>query len=298
MTTGGSRRPVGYREVVLDRMPSLARLLATALGRTRTLVLARDVAGRDGLPEVVLRVDDVAPDAAGLADYQHLLGEPGTDELPAGYVHVLAFPLAMAVMTRADFPLQVLGLVHLANRVEQLRPVHLEESLTVRAWAEQAREHHRGVQVDLVVEVTAGGDVVWRGTSTYLSRRRPPGLTAGPPAPRTEHPPPPPAPRALWRLGADTGRRYADVSGDRNPIHVSRLGARLFGFRRPIAHGMYTAARALAATPHPGSFVWTAEFGKPVLLPTTVAFARHGERYTVWDPRSGKVHLSGAVHPL
>ena len=47
----------------------------------------------------------------------------------------------------------------------------------------------------------------------------------------------------------DVGRAYAEVSGDHNPIHTSRIGARLFGFPRPIAHGMWTQARCLAALP-------------------------------------------------
>jgi acyl dehydratase len=36
------------------------------------------------------------------------------------------------------------------------------------------------------------------------------------------------------------------VTGDYNPIHVSRLLARLFGFRRDLVHGMWGLARATA----------------------------------------------------
>ncbi|MFH5821769.1 MaoC/PaaZ C-terminal domain-containing protein [Georgenia sp. AZ-5] len=282
-------------------MPSLGRLYAQAVGRSRALVLTSRPLARRGLPKVVLRVDGVRADAAGLSEYQHLLGEPGTDVLPAGFVHTLAFPLAMAVMVRPDFPLPVLGMVHLANRVDQRRAVHLEEALTVRAWAQDVRAHARGTQVDVVVTVSAGEEPVWQGVSTYLAKgRRVPGA-----APEVDHPPPavaPSVPTALWRLTADTGRRYAEVSGDRNPIHVSRLGARLFGFPRPIAHGMYTAARALAGVPHAQAFRWTVEFAKPVLLPATVVFAAApdgagGHRYAARS-RSGKQHLTGAVTPL
>jgi acyl dehydratase len=44
----------------------------------------------------------------------------------------------------------------------------------------------------------------------------------------------------------DIGRRYAGVSGDRNPIHLHALTARAFGFPSAIAHGMWTLARSLA----------------------------------------------------
>ncbi len=54
--------------------------------------------------------------------------------------------------------------------------------------------------------------------------------------------------RAGWTaLGADLGRRYAAVSGDRNPIHTARADGQAFGFPSAIAHGMWTKARALAA---------------------------------------------------
>ncbi|MFC7407182.1 MaoC family dehydratase [Georgenia alba] len=296
--------PAGYREERLARMPTLASLYAKAVGRTGRLVLTKPRA-RD-LPAIALRVDGVRAEAAHLADYQHLVGEPGTDTLPAGYVHILAFPLAMAVMVREDFPLQVLGLVHVANRVEQRRALELHDAVTVRAWAQDARRHRRGVTVDLVVEVTAGEEVAWRGVSTYLAKGRiPAGLTVGEPTTR-EHEPGetaiPSAPTAVWRLTARDTARYAEVSGDRNPIHVSRLGARLFGFRRPIAHGMDTAARALAGTPAPlrrKPFAWSVEFGRPVLLPATVAYATTPDGgFVLWGRRSGAVHLTGSITPL
>jgi acyl dehydratase len=47
-------------------------------------------------------------------------------------------------------------------------------------------------------------------------------------------------------VDADVGRRYAQVSGDYNPIHLHPLSARLFGFKRPIAHGWWLLARSLA----------------------------------------------------
>jgi acyl dehydratase len=296
-------------EVTLDAVPSLGRLYSQALGRSATLALARPV-GDARLPDVVYRADGVRADPAQLAEYQHLLGEPGTDVLPAGYVHVLAFPVAVALMARADFPLPLLGLVHVANEVEVHRPVHLAEELTVRARAEGLRPHRAGTQVDLVVEVSTDGEPLWRGTSAYLARGRREAGPAPGPAPvddaardaGSESPDAAVAPTAVWRLGADVGRRYAAVSGDRNPIHTSRVGARMFGFRRPVAHGMYTAARALAAVgPARGeAFTWEVTFAKPVLLPGTVSLAVEradgGFRYTGVGP-GGAVHLTGRVLP-
>lgn len=290
------------REVRLPEVPTLGSLYAQALGRmAQTVMTTRQPTT---LPAVRYAVDDVAADRDQLAEYQHLLGEPGTDMLPAGYVHVLAFPVAVAVMARADFPLPLLGMVHLANDVEQRAPLRLGDRLAVRAWAEDLRLHRAGTQVDLVTEVDRDGETVWRGVSTYLAKGRTvAGAAAAEPGERDVPALPPVA--GQWRLRPDVGRRYAAVSGDRNPIHTSALGAKLFGFPRAIAHGMYTAARALATVgvARGDAFRWTVEFGKPVLLPGTVTFglgarATGGHDYAGWDARSGKRYLTGAVTPL
>lgn len=292
--------PAEYRDEVLPTVPSLGGLYARAAARSGRLAL-RPASG--ALPGKALRVDGVRGDAAGLSAYQHLIGEPGTDVLPAGYVHVLAFPLAMAVLTDEDFPLPAMGMVHVANRVTQHRPLLLDEAFEVLAWAQEARTHKRGVTVEVVTEVRAEGAVAWRGVSTYLATgRRPEGLELAPAADRPEHPEPPEAATALWRLAPADTARYAEVSGDRNPIHVSRVAARAFGFPRRIAHGMHTAALALAGVPAPlrrGPFTWSVDFAKPVLLPGTVAFRPSPDgSFVAWRHRSGTVHLSGAVRPL
>lgn len=272
------------------------------------------------LPEVTYRAADVVADPEHLVRYQRLLGEPVDDVLPAGFVHVLAFPVAMALMVRPDFPLPLAGMVHLANTVTVARTIRSDERLEVHAWARGLAPHPRGTQVELVTEVTArygAGDameVVWRGVSTYLAKGvTRSGVGAGDAEGSAEAPAgapfTPPMPTARWALDAGTGRRYAAVSGDRNPIHLSALTAKAFGFPRAIAHGMYTAARALAESGvgragagRSGALEWTVEFAKPVLLPSSVAVSITGDEasgfeYVGWDARRGKEHFRGHVTP-
>jgi acyl dehydratase len=316
--------------VTLDAVPGLGALYARGLGSSAVAKVRRSP-GPTTLPELAVRVaglDTGAPAVRErLAAYDRLLGEPAADTLPAGFVHVLAFPVATALMVRDDFPLPLLGMVHLANAVEVRRPVVVGDALEVRAWAEALRPHPRGTQVDLVTEVSTGpGDEpAWRGVSTYLAK----GTYLAPPElltdPRLSEPGPgmagprsdnsgsegwrPPLPTERWVLDAGTGRRYAGISGDRNPIHLSALSARAFGFPRAIAHGMYTASRALAsvARERGDAYDWTVTFARPVLLPGTVDVSVRpagvpgagdaGWSYDGWDAREGARHFAGTVVP-
>jgi len=249
----------------------------------------------DELPEREL-TRKVSVDREHLAAYDRVCGFRLRDELPATYPHVLAFPLAMELMAARDFPFGVLGLVHVANQIEQLRPLDAGEPLGLRVWAENLATHPRGRTVDIVAEACAGGAVAWRDRSTYLRRERA-GKGGSEPRRRED----PPAASAEWRVPGDIGRRYAAVSGDRNPIHLSGLSARLLGQPRAIAHGMWTLARSLAALQGtlPAAYTVEAAFKLPLPLPATVAFAAWPQeaerRFAVHDARSGKPHLTGAV---
>ena len=311
----------GRVEVTLATVPGLGGLYARGVaGSARIAVATRLGRAVDALPDVVYVAHGVRADPGHLTAYQHLLGESASDVLPAGFVHVLAFPVATALMVRGDFPLPLAGMVHLANRVEQLCPISLGEVLDVRAYARDLRAHRAGTQVELVTEVrvpggSRGGELAWRGTSTYLAkgthlRSGAPDVVAdggGATVRRGSDPWTPPVPTAQWRLAGDVGRRYAAVSGDRNPIHLSALTAKALGFPRAIAHGMYTASRALAGVgPARGdAFTWTVEFASPVLLPGTVAVrvaaadkGAPGYTYAAWNATSSKLHLKGKVTPL
>jgi acyl dehydratase len=240
--------------------------------------------GGGPMPDIELEETELRADADRVADYARVCGFRLRDELPATYPHVLAFPLHMRLMTDGSFPFSPVGLVHIGNRIEVRKPLRVGEELELRV---RPAEHEAERAFTLVTEVRSEDGVVWREESTMLR----PG---GGPAPRL-HEDFEGAFVAQWHLPDDLGRRYASVSGDRNPIHMHSLTAKAFGFPRAIAHGMWTKARCLAAVEPslPDAYQVDVEFRKPILLPTRVDFERSGERFRV---RSGdKVHLLGRI---
>nr|WP_225957665.1 MaoC/PaaZ C-terminal domain-containing protein [Amycolatopsis lexingtonensis] len=248
------------------------------------------------LPDTELVRTGIVVDPAHLAAYNTVCGFRLSDELPATYPHMLAFPLQMALMTEPGFPFPLLGMVHVANRITQHRALRLSEPLTVRVRAENLRPHERGRQFDVVSEAWAGGDLVWTDVSTYLRR----GSGSGSGGRREQLVPP--TPDAIWRVPGDIGRRYAEVSGDRNPIHLHPLTARLFGFPKAIAHGMWTKAHALAAFEGrlPSAFTIDVRFKQPVLLPAKAGFTSwatpEGWAFELWS--KSKPHLDGTITSL
>ncbi|MCE1177564.1 MAG: hypothetical protein LWW86_00805 [Micrococcales bacterium] len=254
--------PVPMEVETLRSAPSLptvfARAAATARGRSG-----------DSLPHRLLELPGVTVERGRLVDYQRLCGFAVGDVLPHTYPHVLGFPLQAALMAKGDFPLPLVGLVHLENAITVQRQLTADDTLDISVSATRLRPHPKGRLVDLVTEADVAGERVWEGRSTYLHRGRgdasaEPGIPA-PPMPQGQA-------SAVWRLPEGLGRSYGSVSGDVNPIHLHALTARTMGFRRAIAHGMWTYARTLAALGGQGSgpsasHVW---FRKPVFLPGSV----------------------------
>jgi acyl dehydratase len=269
--------------------------------------------GQDRVPEKVLRLSGQVPTADQVADYCSVVGERLGSILPPLYPHLIGFPLQMALMTDGDSPFPAIGLVHVANEMTTAEPIPLGAPLAVEVEMLAPRPHRRGRTVDLVARVTVDGDdeVVWRSVSTYLRRENTRNRADGePPAPgdgdRTEAlgPEPLTGPGAVWALPGDLGRQYGSVSGDRNPIHLSSLTARAFGFKTAIAHGMWTAARCLAQEEGrlPRRYRNLVEFKQPIPLPGRVEFVdrvgKDGVDFQVRSRRTERLHLIGNVTGL
>jgi acyl dehydratase len=282
----------------LDAVPSLRRLYPRAVAASARPAIRRlpgvPAADAKQLPELSLRGAEI--DRGNLIAYARVCGFRLRDRLPPTYLHLLAFPLSMRIMTSPSFPLPVIGLVHVRNRIEHLRPVDASKRPDVRVRADHLERQDRGTQFQILAEATIDGEPVWRSASTYLRRG-----DGGSRSRRRSPEPQTPAPGAMWRVPADTGRRYAAVSGDINPIHLHPLTARLFGLPGAIAHGMWLKARCLAALDGelPDAHVADVSFRQPVGLPSRVGFAAwraDGRReFALEDWSRGRKHLTGEV---
>lgn len=222
------------------------------------------------LPEVQYVVDDFQVDVGHLRQYLNICDFKDDGTIPAIYLTVLAQSLQMQMMSRESFAFDILGLVHIANYIKQLRTIQQHEHLTLSCQFGQLQPHDKGVQFDFIIEVKIANELVMTAKTTYLARQK----TAESKKEKEKNTENVPnyQPQGTWSLAEDLGRRYAMISGDFNLIHLHEKTAKLFGFKRAIAHGMWTNAKALSSVSLPSAFEMNAQFKLPIFLPTTVEF--------------------------
>lgn len=298
------------------RLPGIPNLLAqygrAALASVPVVGGSRDATS---LPAKGVEVTGVKVDVANLAAYTRVCGLRLSDALPLTYPFTLAFPLTMQLMLDPAYPVAAMGSVHLSNEITSRRPLRVGDELSIRSHAENLREHPSGLLVDIVTEIRTGDDdePAWLQRSGMLSKRRT-SLTPAEVAPRPPKPEPPTAdeigdPTVVRSVSEAQIAEYAAVSGDRNPIHVSGVGAKAFGFPNVIAHGMWTAATLLGVVEGgiPEQTRYSVEFGKPVVLPAKLGvYARRGVAagdpawtITARNPRKlGTVHATATLEQL
>lgn len=291
------------RTITLTELPSPATQYPKAVGAMLPVIGKPTRVSADAIvPDTVYRLEDIRVDRERLHDYCRATGVQYGQDLPLTYLFVLQFPLAMEVMVARDFPFGAVGSVHAENKIERFRQIGVDEPLTIATHAENLREHRKGMLIDVISEFYVGRELVAVQTGTFLKQQRT-SLSDEPRGPKPKEVAPPPPDRVL---GVDLGliREYAAASGDRNPIHMANASAKLFGFSKAIAHGMWSAAAAIANVEAqlPGAVVYTVRFGKPVLLPAKVNLYTTGTEdggfeVSILNRRKGYPHLTGTLTP-
>ncbi|MES2149467.1 MAG: MaoC/PaaZ C-terminal domain-containing protein [Pseudomonadota bacterium] len=280
------------RTIEVDLVASPAAMLWPLL-RARAAAQAPILA----LPELTYVRPRVLLSRGHIDAYARVCGFAAAQGVPLTYPQLLAFPLLMMFLASPDCPWPALGTVHLANRIRQHAPLRPGDALRVELATGHLNAHPKGQLFALETRILRDGDLVWESSQCLL--RRDVKAPCGPAFASSLSTHPPLSVQAELDAGAGIGRRYARVSGDYNPIHLAALTARLFGFRRAIAHGMWTKARALATLlpqAELGRATATVEFRSPWLLPARALLWSTGRRhFEVRNSAGSHLHLAGQL---
>ncbi len=270
------------------RAPSLSRLYARVLFARKPGLVPEGHA----VPRLEATLDGVRLDGPRLVQYRALCGWRDAS-VPLTWPHVLASGLHLSMLSSPEFPVRLLGLVHLHNRIEQRAPLNPAMAGSLVATLEGHRETERGQEFELHTQLRVGDAVPWVEVSTFLARR-----ARGGAKPKVVREPRPPATKTVeFEAPAGLGRRYGRLAGDLNPIHVSDLTAKLFGFPRAIAHGMWSLARCAAELDTARACTLEAQFKLPLFLPSRPVLEISGERFTLLDAQREKPHLTATLTP-
>ncbi|MEN9834516.1 MAG: hypothetical protein RL011_709 [Pseudomonadota bacterium] len=228
------------------------------------------------IPRIETKIPPQTVSERTLAELCHLTNYPSNGYLPITFPYIYGFSTHLRNMLDPRFPFSLMGTVHVRSAIHQIKPIGSGSRIAATCWIEGHREVDKGTEFDLCTDVTVGDECVWRGIATMLRRRargdqdralplnavRPPLDGVG-------------ARSAEWRLPRGLSRQFALATGDINPIHLTGLTARVFGFKGAIVHGSWIEMRLAGTNPElcrSPNVEFQCEFKQPVTLPATVIF--------------------------
>jgi acyl dehydratase len=289
-------------KINFSRLPMMAPALARVLMSSKPYSAPQGTA----ITPVELSVRNIKLSASHLQRYREVCGVPSASRIPPAYLHVVAMPLHMQLFLAAQFPVKVLGLIHLRNTIRVYRDAPLGAPLALTVHFDTMRLTDIGQEYDFTTRFAADGEVLWEEVSTMFARGNAPPKEGAkrPSIERSNHPQTGTKTDSL-EIAENTGWRYARVSGDFNPIHLTARTAKMFGFKQAVAHGMWSMGRCLgsAATELPnGRIQVDTQFKLPVYLPSQALartwHANSGVDVAMCTPRGDRLHLAMQVRPL
>lgn len=254
----------------------------------------------EALPQITYVRPRVVVDPKKVAAYARVCGFSKPHGVPMLFTHIEAFPMAMMLFGNKAFPWPGMGLVHLANQARLIKRINPGDVLRIEMRTGELLAHDKGQAFTLHARALRDGDVVWESTWTLLRLgvRNPKGekyTSALIDETPLSH-------QADFFAAGGIGRTYGRVSGDVNPIHMFSLTAKFLGFKKAIAHGMWTKAKALSLL-MPREDLDKAEviveFKTPLFLPARASLwsarQENGALFEVRNAKGDKPHLRGRV---
>lgn len=240
----------------------------------QSLFKGNTVTGADTLNGSECLTAQLTPKPGKVTQFNQVVGWQSSSYLAPTWLQVAAMPMYLNLLSDQQFPFSPLGLVHVENRVTLYKPLPVNQTYQLQCRLDNYRQHTKGVLFDIVLEALSNNELVYQGKASNLvvqsaqkgkatkQKVAESDTAAGSLMTNTE-----------WHLLSSAGREYAAASGDYNPIHLFPLAAKLFGFRRHIAHGMLLKARALSTLLKDNDsdpVVANIAFRKPVFLPANI----------------------------
>jgi len=225
------------------------------------------------------------------------------DQIPLCFPEVVTLPLVSQIVISNYFPLSPLGLIHIKNIIRQYRKIPTNQELLFKTFVSESRDVEKGIEVDFTTQILNESEIIWECVAVLLSRKKYKKKDNPPPLKEYQE-------KQMIKVEKDIGVKYAQVSGDYNPHHLYGWSAKILGYKKPIAHGMWTLQQAITTIYENEKMDFPyqvkADFKCPLYLPSDVMVE--------WNSKSvdGKIafsvtsnanneklpHLIGEIEPI
>lgn len=276
--------------MIIEKLPCLPAIFAKLTLKKSTYNMI------DGLPALSAQQENMLISPKHLAVFKKMCGYKQGNKIPATYLQSLAMPMILGILSDKQFPIRAIGKMHVGNKVTVVESFDPRQPVTLKVCIGSSLLTSRGLEWDIDFSAMVDNQLVWTGVSTYLyqcqtgisSRVKPKMIRGDEPQD--------------WQVQKGIGRRYGYLTGDCNPMHLSSLTAKLFGFKNAIAHGMWTKSRCIAGLedqlPESGYSV-DVSFQRPVFIPSQVRFYTRqletGQHFSLFDNLGQKSYLQGLI---
>jgi len=218
---------------------------------------------------------------------------------PLSYLYILAQRAQISIMLDKQFTLAIPGMIHVENYLTKFNQYMPDEPFDIKGSVQIEYKESGSLIPVFFVELYQKKHLIASCKSIYLVKRK-----SGKPKKKEEqsdieiydyH--------DTWDLKKSSGKEYAKISGDKNPIHTSLIFAKLFGFKSTIMHGWYSVCRIEKNFENNYDFQISqidTMFKTPVFLPEkpilkVLKKSQNQFKYQLINNLNSKIYLEGTI---
>lgn len=261
----------------------------------------RKVVDVEDFEPLSIKLNNLTSSTQQIADFKAMFA---CTELPVSFLFIVAYRHLGQLLAQAKFSSKLIGLIHLSSYYKVAKLPDWTAPYDLRLSLTSCESSPKGLHYIIEVSVYQQGGHFVKCTNEILDKRRDykradsdnetkGELTNDASGDNNVQMSDAESAVATNQLSPGLARRYAKVSGDYNPIHLSGLLAKLLGMKTSVMHGMYNLHWSLSKID--GSEQATdviAKFNRPCFLPNTVELTRSSAgEYSLFSSQRSDRHL-------
>ncbi len=196
------------------------------------------------LPKITAKWENIKIDNDRLSEFNRICQIKNSEYLSLIFPFTLVYPVLQRILSHKAAPLSMFKVLNSRIQIFQYRNIGINETLSVHSELTGYRIRPKGLEIDIQSAVNSDGKTAWKNIQTFYYKGRfgAPDQNYSPP---NFNPIADPGRLFSWFLPEGLGYSFAKISGDGNPIHYSKIWARMLGFERDFAQPLLILANSV-----------------------------------------------------